>query len=159
MIKAIVGLGNSGAEYQQTYHNVGEFVAHQIVHGATAEGASLRVYPVTGYMNESGGPVNRWLKMNNLRLDEVVVAHDDSDLPIGTFKLVRGGGSAGHKGIESLIAVLGTEDFWRLRIGVRDPAEQVRQKAGDFVLRRWTPAEEDRFKGLSESAWKAIQAC
>ena len=158
MIKAIVGLGNTGGEYQKTYHNVGNFVAEELKRLAMASGKDLEIYPLAGFMNESGGPVTKWLKMNNLATDAVVVAHDDSDLLIGSYKLVRGGGSAGHKGIESLTAHFGTDDFWRLRIGVRDPAEQIRKKAGEFVLEQWSGAQEKEFISVAQRAWPEIAA-
>lgn len=156
MIKAIIGLGNSGAEYQKTYHNVGSFAASVLSDLAEKSSILLKAYPISGFMNESGVPVARWMKMNNLTTDEVVIAHDDSDLLVGSFKLVRGGGSAGHRGIDSVAAHLGTEDFWRLRIGVRDPAEQVRKKAGDFVLHEWSSAEEEVFRKICEDVLPAI---
>lgn len=148
MIKAIIGLGNEGAEYEKTYHNVGAFAAERIARELAERGITLKLYPIAGFMNESGMPIQAWLKMNNLTIAECVVAHDDSDLAIGSYKLVRGGGSAGHKGIESLVAHAGTKDFWRLRIGVRDLAEQVRRKAGEFVLERWRAADEDAFMNI-----------
>lgn len=156
-IKAIIGISNDGAEYQKTYHNVGAWAAIQLGGLAGEQGISLRIYDVTGYMNESGGPVSKWLRMNNLKLEEVIIAHDDSDLPIGSFKLSRGGGSAGHKGIESLVAHLGTEDFWRLRIGVRQPDEQVRKKAAEFVLDRWSAKDEEQFSGVCRNVWPKIK--
>ncbi len=155
-IKAIIGLGNIGEEYQRTYHNVGEFAARELAEMAGKDARALKIYPISGFMNESGQPVLKWLKMNNLQLGEIVVAHDDSDLPLGSFKLVRGGGSAGHKGIDSLVAHAGTEDFWRLRIGVRDPAEVVRKKAGEFVLERWSGKDEEQFKDVCSRAFPEI---
>lgn len=156
-IKALIGLGNEGTEYERTYHNIGEFVARQINIAAAEEGSELNVYPVTGFMNNSGQPVQKWLKLNNIHANEFVVAHDDSDLPIGSYRLSHGGGSAGHKGIESLVAHLGTPDFWRLRIGVRDPEELERQKAGDFILERWSGAQEKEFLGVCKKAWEGLK--
>lgn len=153
-ITALVGLGNSGEEYAKTYHNVGAFVA-EIMH---AHAGALRIYPLQGYMNESGLPVKAWLKMQGVAPDAYLVIHDDSDLPIGSYKLVRGGGSAGHKGIESLVAHLGTADFWRLRIGVRDSNEAVRRKAADFVLNRWSAAEEKEFVRIASEALTQLQS-
>lgn len=165
MIKALVGLGNAGDEYTRTYHNVGAFVAEQI--GNLATEASFKIYPLSGYMNESGAPVSRWLRLNNLGSDEFVVLHDDSDLAIGQYKLVRGGGSAGHKGIESLMNHLQTEDFWRLRIGVRNPhevsragapAQAPRAKAGEFVLTRWRQQEQEQFEAVAADVLPRIIA-
>ena len=158
MVKALIGLGNTGAEYERTYHNVGVFVAREIAELAQADGLELRVYEPTGFMNVSGLPVRAWIKQNNVSLAECVVVHDESDLTIGQYKLSLGGGSAGHKGIESIASALGTEEFWRLRVGVRDPSEVVRTKAGEFVLTRWRAADEEAFRAVAQGAWQAIKA-
>ncbi len=168
MIKAIVGLGNIGDEYQNTYHNVGAYVARLLgIRAGREKDIELLIYPISGFMNESGGSVSRWLKMNNIGPDEFVVAHDDSDLPIGAYKLVRGGGSAGHKGVENVIAHLKIDDFWRLRIGVRNPreiskaglpAEAPRAKAGEFVLERWQKSDQEKFNKVAEAVLAAVIA-
>jgi PTH1 family peptidyl-tRNA hydrolase len=152
MIKGVIGLGNEGDRYRRTYHNVGAFVAAAVASVAAEHAATLRLYPLTGFMNESGVPVARWLKMNNLTIADVVVVHDEADLPLGSYKLVRGGGSAGHKGIESVVAHTGTPDFWRLRIGIRNPEEAERKKAIDFVLNEWSGAEEAVFREVAAKA-------
>lgn len=165
MITALIGLGNSGKEYERTYHNVGSFVANEIAGMSTQRGSELLVYPVTGFMNESGVPVRAWLKLHNTTIADCIVVHDDSDLAIGAYKLVRGGGSAGHKGIESLVAHLGTSDFWRLKVGVRDPrqvskeglpAEAPRAKAGEFVLRQWRSTDEQEFLRIAAEVVEKI---
>ena len=157
MIQAVIGLGNEGTEYEQTYHNVGSFFARHLATFAEQADRPMELYSISGFMNNSGEPVQKWLKLNNIRSDQFMVIHDDSDLPIGSYRLSHGGGSAGHKGIESLVAHLGTPDFWRLRIGVRNPSEQVRQKAGDFVLERWSAAEGKAFLSLCGAAWEEVK--
>ncbi len=158
MIRALVALGNIGTEYERTYHNVGVFVAQQIKKSAQAEGVELAMYEPTGFMNVSGAPVVAWLKMNNLSIGDCLVVHDESDLVTGAYKLVRGGGSAGHNGINSLIDHLHTEDFWRLRVGIRDPREQVRKKAADFVLSSWSGSDEEAFKVIAHQAWSELKS-
>ncbi len=157
MIKALVGLGNIGKEYESTYHNVGVFVAQEIAKLASAEGKSLKVYEPVGYMNVSGLPVAAWMKQGNLQINEIIVAHDESDLPIGEYKISHGGGSAGHNGIASLIEHLHTEEFARLRVGIRDPKEVIRKKAGEFVLTTWSKAEEAAFMDVAKKAWNQIK--
>jgi peptidyl-tRNA hydrolase, PTH1 family len=157
MVKALVGLGNNGEQYQKTYHNVGSFVAQQIQVHAAQEDQHLRRYELTGFMNVSGPAVLRWMKLNNLNVHDIVVIHDESDLPVGEYKLSYGGGSAGHKGILSLIDALGTADFWRLRIGVRNPEEKNRTKAGDFVLNQWRSSDEKIFLSIAEQAWLELR--
>jgi PTH1 family peptidyl-tRNA hydrolase len=78
-------------------------------------------------------------------LGSIVIIHDDSDIPVGEFKQAAGGGSAGHNGIRSIIDHLGTEDFARIRIGIREPNESHRKKAGDFVLSRISAPDKKIF--------------
>jgi PTH1 family peptidyl-tRNA hydrolase len=156
MIKGLIGLGNNGKEYESTYHNVGVFVSQQISQGLGGE-ELFRVYEPVGFMNVSGSPVLTWLKKNNLTVAEIVVVHDESDLPIGSYKFSFGGSSAGHNGIQSLIDHLHTEDFWRLRVGIRDPREQVRKKAGDFVLTQWSKNDEEAFRSVAEKARQELK--
>lgn len=164
----LVGLGNPGEEYQKTYHNVGAFLAPHIASELEKAGIVTAVYPINSFMNESGPAVLRWLRMQNKGIDSALVIHDDSDLALGDFRLSFGGGSAGHKGIESLVAASGSSDFWRLRVGVRDPrqiskegapAELQRVKAGEFVLRHWSLSEEDVFLSVArDGAHSIVQA-
>lgn len=157
-IKALIGLGNSGKEYEHTYHNIGAYSLADFKQYAARDGIENLLYKEpTGFMNESGRTVRQWMAYHNLSLDTVIIIHDDSDLDTGTYKLVRGGQSAGHKGIESIINELGTEDFWRLRIGIRDPKEPVRKKALDFVLRRFGASLEPVFEDVLKRAWADIK--
>lgn len=156
MIKALVGLGNEGGEYASTYHNVGNFVAKEIATLAEEGGRTLRVYPLEGFMNESGPHVFAWMKMNGLKLDEVVIIHDEGDLLVGNFKLSSESGSAGHNGIKSLIETFKTESFLRLRVGVRDENEQIRRKTGEFVLNNWNKEQEASFVEVAKKAWVAL---
>lgn len=156
MIKAVVALGNSGGEYEKTYHNVGVLVAQKIAARAVQEHKRLLLYTPTTFMNVSGPAVASWMKMHNLAPSDIVVVHDEGDLPRGEYKLATGGGSAGHNGVASLIASLGTEAFTRLRIGIRDPQEQDRKKAIDFVLNAWSKADEEVFLGVVQKAWPAL---
>lgn len=161
VIQAIIGLGNEGREYQKTYHNVGSFgvsfLESDTSHQEEYPGL-VYSFDLAGYMNMIGMRVQEFLKKRNFKPEEIVVVYDDSDLPIGEYKLVFGGGSAGHKGIESIIAHLHTKDFWRLRIGIRDSNETERKKAGEFVLRKWSKADEAEFKKALNGAWEEMKA-
>jgi len=147
-IRAIIGLGNPGKEYEHTYHNIGAWSLPYF--------QDMLTYQPKSFMNESGLDIARWLKMSNLTIAEVVIVHDDSDLPIGSYKLVKGGGSAGHNGVQSIIDHLGTEEFWRLRIGIRDPQEAVRKKDLEFVLQRFPKEQEAVFKEVLQKAWSEL---
>lgn len=159
-IKLAIGLGNPGPEYRNTYHNVGRlFIDHLASERANFKRRSSFEYfqltnlltlvkPLT-FMNQSGGVALNARKYFNSKPREILVVHDDSDLPLGSFKLSFGRGSAGHQGIESIIKSLKTNKFHRLRIGIRPtkalPAgRQVqRVKASELVLKN-IPAREKR---------------
>jgi len=149
-LKLIVGLGNPGAEYARTRHNAGFWLVDELArrHGGTfrhegkhqAELARVRVNgeeiwlakPLT-FMNRSGGPVSSILNFYKIAPGEMLVAHDEIDLPSGTVRLKDAGGHGGHNGLRDLIAALG-DGFWRLRIGVGHPGS--RNKVVDHVLDR-----------------------
>lgn len=91
-------------------------------------------------MNESGGEVKKLVTSNQLPVTNLLVVHDDLDLPLGKFKLQFGRSSAGHKGVQSIIDALGTQDFWRLRIGIGKPPEGI---GGDeYVLSDFSKEEQ-----------------
>ena len=136
-MKFIVGLGNPGSEYAKTKHNVGWMFVDRMAErigatgwkekekGMVAEGRVgaekvLLVKPMT-YMNNSGecvGPLMRWYKLGP---EDVVVVHDDMDIPAGTIRIRKKGSAGGHNGIKSLIAHIGSEKFIRVRIGIGRP--------------------------------------
>jgi PTH1 family peptidyl-tRNA hydrolase len=147
-IKIVVGLGNPGAEYARTRHNAGFWLVDELArrHGGTfrhegkhqAELARVRINgdeiwlakPMT-YMNRSGGPVSSVLGFYKIAPAQMLVAHDEIDLPSGTIRLKEAGGHGGHNGLRDLIAAQG-DGFWRLRIGVGHPG--VKNEVVDFVL-------------------------
>lgn len=154
--RIILGLGNPGTEYENTYHNVGIMALMQWIaqhypeaafrrHGDDFEyaksGNIIFVRPLV-FMNESGIAAREAVRAFDGRPEELLVLHDESDMPLGDYKLSQGGSSAGHKGVQSIIDHLHTETFWRARIGIRDPQEEKRKKAGDFVLRPITTAHQ-----------------
>jgi PTH1 family peptidyl-tRNA hydrolase len=156
-LKLIVGLGNPGAEYARTRHNAGFWLVDELArrHGGRfraegkhqAELARVRigadelwlVKPMS-FMNRSGGPVSSVLGFYKLTAAEMLVAHDEIDLPSGTVRLKQAGGHGGHNGLRDIIAAQG-DNFWRLRIGVGHPG--VKHEVVDFVLTR-AGADEQR---------------
>jgi len=139
-IKVMIGLGNPDSKYQRTYHNAGYLFIDYLVSRDLAKPDKLLKSDF--FMNESGASVKKIMKKHGLKPEELLVAHDDSDIEIGRYKISFGRGSAGHKGVESIIKNLKTKKFWRLRIGARPmadlPAEFTsrRRKAGEFVLKK-----------------------
>ena len=152
-IKIIVGLGNPDKKYENTYHNVGKLMLDYLIKKIECESRSMKhelfefyklnnriiVKPLT-FMNESGKAVKAALDYFKLKPEEMLIVHDDSDIELGKYKISFARGSAGHKGIKSIIKSLGTKNFWRLRIGIR-PKKFLRQsvlrtKAGELVLKK-----------------------
>jgi PTH1 family peptidyl-tRNA hydrolase len=156
-VKIVVGLGNPDPAYERTYHNAGALAV-----AALASGASWRTKPSFRYaktnglilvapavfMNESGTAAKEALKYFKLKPESLLLIHDDSDLPLGELKVQFGRGSAGHKGVASVIAALKTGDFFRARIGIRPPNEKKRLKAGDFVLKKIGKTEMERLEAI-----------
>jgi peptidyl-tRNA hydrolase, PTH1 family len=156
-LKIVVGLGNPGAEYARTRHNAGFWLVDELArrHGGTfrgegkhqAELARVRigaddvwlVKPMS-YMNRSGGPVSSVLGFYRFTPAQMLVAHDEIDLPIGTVRLKESGGHGGHNGLRDIIAAQG-DGFWRLRVGVGHPG--IKNEVVDFVLTR-AGGEEQR---------------
>lgn len=155
-IRLIVGLGNPGPDYAATRHNVGfwfvddlaaahggVFRAEGKFHGElcrlTIGGADVRLLKPATYMNRSGQSVAAVSRYFDIRPEAILIAHDELDLPVGKVRLKQGGGHAGHNGLRDTIGVLGSPDFWRLRIGIDHPGD--RGQVIGYVLGR--PSQED----------------
>ena len=157
----IVGLGNPGEEYQKTRHNAGFMALDEfqkkhsfpdfklskkhsslVSEGILNQDKVVLAKPQT-FMNNSGKAVASLVKLSLGKLSltqELVVVHDDIDIPLGKVKVSKGSGSAGHKGVKSIIQVLGTKDFTRIRIGIQ-PAAGKPKNVEDFVLQKFSPGE------------------
>jgi aminoacyl-tRNA hydrolase len=136
--KIIIGLGNPGRRYENTYHNAGHLFIDYLDKNFTDELRSRKVVKTDCFMNNSGNFVKELIRNNGLKPIELLVVHDDSDIEIGKTKLSFGSGAAGHRGVQNIIDALGTADFWRLRIGIRPKEKlgQSRPKAEAFVLKK-----------------------
>jgi len=148
-IKLIVGLGNPGREYEATRHNAGfwwveefarrlgaVFRAENKFHGLAARaglhGHDVYLLMPQTFMNVSGRSVGAMAQFYKIEPAQILVVHDELDLPPGSAKLKLGGGHGGHNGLKDIIAHLGSRDFWRLRIGVGHPGE--RSEVSNYVL-------------------------
>ena len=176
-IKLIVGLGNPGSEYENTYHNVGlSFVLEMMREQgavATYHGKHVSLYKAGGlffgvpscYMNTSGLAVKEALRIARVPVSKLLIIHDDSDLGLGSFKVSYDREFAGlesrkdgfdpfvprrHKGVESIFATLKTREFARGRVGIRPLRRGAPQgaKAADFVLKRISPAQGKKLHGV-----------
>lgn len=164
-LRLIVGLGNPGERYARTRHNIGwrllDFMAG--AHAAWKDFQNLGQFmrqarlllgrPAT-YMNESGRFVGALSRFYKIFPGELLVCFDDVSLPLGRLRLRAGGSSGGHKGMESIIACLGTTDIPRLRIGIGPQTPGMDSAA--YVLARFTAAEEERLSVVIGDASKAV---
>lgn len=151
--KLIIGLGNPDAKYENTYHNVGFLFVDYL---SKTENLKHKNLKSNVYMNESGKFVAKELKKAGAKPEELLLVHDDSDIELGKYKLSFGRGAAGHHGVESAQAALKTNDFWRLRIGIRPKNENVRQKAEMFVLKKITGEDKKILQNVFEEVSKTL---
>ena len=166
-IRLVAGLGNPGAEYAHTRHNIGFMVADLLAHegglawqrsgkwdAATAKfGDALLVKPAS-YMNRSGHPLFAIAQFFKIAPQEILVVLDDFSLPLGRLRIRQSGGAGGHNGLESIIAQFGTEEMPRLRIGIGNaPAEA----ASDYVLSNFFEEEKPLVRSTITHAADAVK--
>ena len=169
----VVGLGNPGEEYAATRHNVGQMVveelarrssvtlkSHRKTHTRAAAGqlagrAVMLAVPMS-YMNLSGGPVASLAKYQSVAPADVIVVHDELDIPFGTVRLKRGGGSAGHNGLKDITKALGMPDYVRVRVGIGRPPGSM--DAASFVLKPFSAAERKELEMLVVDAADAVES-
>lgn len=173
-IRLIVGLGNPGPEYEQTRHNAGFWLVDRLsvshARGALSResrynalvaktviaGQETWLLEPQTYMNRSGQSVGALARFYKIAADEILVVHDELDLPPGTAKIKKGGSSGGHNGLKDVTAVLGTQDYWRLRIGIGHPRIiGLQQAVVDYVLHR--PRKEEQ-PLIDEAIAKSLDA-
>jgi len=150
-INLIAGLGNPGAQYEQTRHNAGFWFVDEIArqYGGqfrveskfnaeicklSVEGKTIWLMKPQTFMNRSGQPVQALANFYKIPFDQILIAHDELDLDPGTAKLKTGGGHGGHNGLRDLISQLGNKGFQRLRLGIGHPGHK--DQVADFVLHR-----------------------
>ena len=151
----IIGLGNPGIKYNGTRHNVGKDWVKSIITDCDLTPKSKKKIEATvatstdnkilwgypdHYVNESGRSINKIVKTNNFNLEQIIVIHDDLDLPIGSLKLKIGGGHGGHNGLRSIISQSG-KSFIRLRVGIGHPRNKI--DVTNWVLGKFKPSEKD----------------
>lgn len=162
-IRLIVGLGNPGPEYEQTRHNAGFWLVDQIARTPLQRDKNFQALvgktkiadediwllePQT-FMNRSGISVGGLARFYKINPAQILVVHDELDIAPGLAKLKLGGSSGGHNGLKDITAALGTQDYWRLRIGIGHPRNlNLQQGVADFVLHR--PRKDEQ--GLIDEA-------
>ncbi len=167
----IAGLGNPGPEYRQNRHNVGFMVADALAEAANIPLRRVEFRAIVGkgefagerivlakpqtYMNDSGQAVGSLVQFYKIPLDQVLIVHDDLDLPFGTLRLRPAGGTGGQRGMESIVAWLGTRAFARLRVGIGRPPGRMDPR--DYVLHDFDPPEQADLPVVLTTAVDAIR--
>ena len=175
-IRMVAGLGNPGDEYAQTRHNAGFKAIDELARQANvtywknqagAEVASIQVNDAEAedgkrevilvkpqsYMNTSGGPISKLCAQYKVSVEELLVIHDELDIPAGDVRIKVGGGHAGHNGLRSIIDKMGSRDFSRVRVGIGNPPG--RMPVADFVLKQLRSREAEDF---DETTFRAAEA-
>lgn len=168
-IRLVVGLGNPGAEYEKTRHNAGFWLVDELawqykaplrtegkysgdVSRAVLPGGDLWLLKPMTYMNLSGQAVGALARFYKIAPEEILVVHDELDLPPGAARFKQGGGHGGHNGLKDIIAKLGSPNFWRLRIGIGHPGD--RNEVANFVLKK---ARAEEQQAIDDAIAKAMQ--
>lgn len=166
-----VGLGNPGRDYENTRHNIGFSVIQRLGQRWGIDVTRYRFKALTGdglardkrvalvmpqtFMNNSGIAVASFVNFYKIDLDHLVVINDDLDLPFGNIRIRKAGGSAGQKGMQSIINRLGSETFPRLRVGIDRPPG--RMDAVDYVLKKFKPADEETLDQVLDTCADALE--
>ena len=170
-ISLIAGLGNPGAEYAETRHNAGFRFLDELLkvsgHGLQTEnlfsgrvarasiaGRDIWLLAPNTFMNHSGDAVSQLARYYRIQVEEILVAHDELDLPVGAVRLKKAGGAGGHNGISDIIKKLGSPDFLRLRIGIGRPSHS--DQVVSFVLKKAPKAEQELIDAAIHDALQYI---
>lgn len=172
-IKLIVGLGNPGEKYADTRHNAGEWLIERLARrfnvslnpenkffGKTVRTLvnekEVRLLVPTTFMNLSGKAVGALASFYRIKPEEILVIHDELDLPAGIAKLKQGGGHGGHNGLKDIVAQLGNNNnFYRLRIGIGHPGH--RDLVAGYVLNKPSPADRDALEKVLDEATDCVE--
>ncbi|WGE50038.1 aminoacyl-tRNA hydrolase [Actinobacillus equuli subsp. haemolyticus] len=171
-IKLIVGLANPGAKYEDTRHNAGEWLINEIarqfnvslkeeakffgkVAKINAASGEVRLLVPTTFMNLSGKAVGALANFYRIKPEEILVAHDELDLPPGVAKIKQGGGHGGHNGLKDIIAALGnSNNFYRVRIGIGHPGSK--ELVAGYVLGKPSPQDQEKINAAVDEAGRCV---
>ena len=172
-IKLIVGLANPGAKYEGTRHNAGEWLVNELTRMYntslkeeakyfgkvakinTAQGEVRLLVPTT-FMNLSGKAVGALANFYRIKPEEILVAHDELDLPPGVAKIKQGGGHGGHNGLKDIIASLGNNNnFYRVRIGIGHPGHK--DLVANYVLGKPAPQDQEKINSAVDEASRCVE--
>lgn len=172
-IKLIVGLANPGAKYEGTRHNAGEWLINELARlynvtlkeeakyfGKVAKintpQGEVRLLVPTTFMNLSGKAVGALANFYRIQPEEILVAHDELDLPVGTVKIKQGGGHGGHNGLKDIVACLGNNNnFYRVRIGIGHPGSK--DLVSGYVLGKPSPTDQVLLNSVIDEAARCVE--
>ena len=174
MVWLVVGLGNPGAEYKNTRHNIGQMVVDEMArvnsltwssHKARADVAAYKLgigldapgivlAKSHGYMNESGGPIKALCNFYKVDIENLIVIHDELDIPFSAIRIKQGGGDNGHNGLKSATSAM-SADYFRIRMGIGRPMGQ--QDPADFVLKNFSSVEKSEIPLFVSRGAEAIE--
>ena len=175
MLWLVVGLGNPGPEYEATRHNIGQLVVDQLAKSNSAKWSSHKsrcdiaefklgvgidapsviVAKSKSYMNESGGPIKALATFYSVEPTNIIVLHDELDIPYAAIRAKVAGGDNGHNGLKSLTSSFGTADYFRVRLGIGRPMGQ--QDPGDFVLKQFSKEEKKDLEEFIERGADCVE--
>jgi len=172
-MKLLVGLGNPGKAYENTRHNIGWLVLNDLAKEYMAafenkkrwkaratsiqiNGERIELIKPQTFMNKSGEAVQAargWLR--KVQVENIWVVHDDADLPLGEIRIKQGGGSAGHRGVDSIAKMVGSTNFWRVRLGIGRP-DNPNVPLEDYVLKKFSDSEMKEVEQIVDEARRTI---
>lgn len=161
-MKYIIGLGNPTKTYKNTRHNIGQDLVFALEKAFSEEVllfSKTKLIVLPGFINESGVAMKKLFK--NIKPDSenenILVIHDDLDQTIGKMKMIYGGNSGGHNGINSIFSHLKTKNYYRLKIGISPEVKRSKDEVHDFVLGKFTPDEKALLKGLMSKIKESVK--
>ena len=153
-MKLIVGLGNPGEKYKNSRHNTGYVFVDELKEVRLPKDVVLK--KTDTFMNESGSFVKRMVDQYKVDPSDLYIAHDDLDIPLGSFKIQFGVGPKVHNGVNSVEETLGTKEFWRIRIGVDNRKSDDRTQGEEYVLQDFTSEEKLILERMIKEACKKL---
>lgn len=153
-MKLIIGLGNPGAAYLNTRHNVGFLVVDELLKIKLPKDIVVRKSNV--FMNESGSCIHVLLHEYKIDLSDLYIVHDDLDIPLGSFKIQFGRGPKDHNGLKSIDETMGTDQYWHVRVGVDNRPLDNRPMGEEYVLQNFTDEERRILDGVAKQAVKDL---